>query len=88
MIKLTKNEKDEILKLSTRFVEIHQEILQVEKTIKKMQEKAESLIEDLEECRESEKIFTKKLHSKYGEGHLDPVNLEWKKEEIIYEIQK
>jgi len=88
MIKLTKTEKEEILKLSTRFVEIHQDILQVERSIKKMQEKAENLIENLEECREREKIFTQKLHDKYGEGHLDPINLEWKKEEIVYEIHK
>ena len=88
MVKLTKPEKDQIVKLSSEFVSIHKEILAVEKTIKNMQERAERLLEGLEECRRKEKAFHSHLQEKYGEGFLDPINLEWKKEEFVYEIHK
>lgn len=87
MNKLNRTEKNEIVKLSNEFVEIHKEIVQVEKNIQKMQQRTKILVEKLEECRDREKKFTQKLQTKYGEGYLDPMNLEWKNEIEIYETQ-
>lgn len=77
MIKLNKTEKEEIIELSNEFVSIHQEIMNIEDEIQKSREKADQLIRILEQCREKEKDFTKKMYSKYGEGRLDPINLKW-----------
>lgn len=87
MIKLTKTEKDEIVKLSTDFVSIHQEMRQIEGEIEKLRKKADLLEKNLNGCREKEKKFTKKLYSKYGEGRLDPINLEWVSGEMLYVSQ-
>lgn len=85
MVKLTKSEKEEIVSLSSKFVQIHREVTDVEKAIEKMKEKAKNLMDNLEDCRERERVFTQRMLEKYGEGHLDPMNLAWKKEEIVYE---
>jgi hypothetical protein len=87
MIKLTKTEKDQVVKLSKKFVTIHQEMLQVENVIQKMKERAEILIADLENCRKEENNFVVKLHNKYGNGNLDPINLNWVKEDVIFQIE-
>lgn len=87
MIKLNRTEKSEIVKISNEFVEIHKEIVQLEKSIQKMQERTKMLVGKLEECRDRERKFTHKLQNKYGEGYLDPMNLEWKNEIEVYETQ-
>jgi hypothetical protein len=86
MISLTTEEKSEILNLSRNFVEIHQEIVGVEKEIKRLEELSSELIAKLEDCRERECDFTQSLSSKYGEGSLDAINLAWKKEELVNEV--
>lgn len=87
MIELTKKEKEKVLNISQEFIRIHGEIMTVEETIKKMGIRSSELIQELEECRRREKHFSDSLSEKYGEGHLDPMGLKWKKE-IVYEIIK
>jgi len=88
MVELSNFEKEEILNLSQEFIRIHGEILTVEEMIKKMEAKSSELIQELESCREREKIFSENLAKKYGEGTLDPTGLKWKKENVIYETIK
>jgi uncharacterized protein YwgA len=86
MINLTTEEKSEILNLSRDFVEIHQEIIVVEKEIKRLEELSSELIAKLEDCRERECNFTQSLSYRYGDGSLDAINLAWKKEELVNEV--
>ena len=86
MKNLTAEEKNEILDLSRDFVSIHQEIVMVEKEIKRLEELSSDLISKLNNCRERETVFTESLAAKYGEGSLDAINLAWKKEELINEV--
>jgi hypothetical protein len=88
MIKISKQEKDQILNLSVEFISLHGEIMEVEKSIKKLEIKSSDLLENLENCRKKEKEQILKLQSKYGAGFLDPVTMEWKKEEIEHGIEK
>lgn len=85
---LNEKEKKEILKISEDFIRIHGEIMGVEEAIKKLEMKSSDLIQELEECREREKSFTKNLEKKYGYGRLDISGLKWEKIEIENEILK
>lgn len=76
---LTDQEKERLLRLSKKFIKVHQEIFKIEESIKIMNERSLKLIGDLEKCRESEKSFIKDLAQKYGNGSLDPLTLTWKK---------
>ena len=69
---LTDQEKERLLRLSKKFINVHQEIFKIEESIKIMNERSFKLISDLEKCRESEKSFIKDLTQKYGNGSLDP----------------
>jgi hypothetical protein len=77
---LTDQEKERLLRLSKKFINVHQEIFKIEESIKIMNDRSFKLISDLEKCRESEKSFIKDLTQKYGNGSLDPLTLTWKKE--------
>jgi hypothetical protein len=77
---LTDQEKERLLRLSKKFINVHQEIFKIEESIKIMNERSFKLISDLEKCRDSEKSFIKDLTQKYGNGSLDPLTLTWKKE--------
>jgi hypothetical protein len=79
MGKLSRKEKSEILKLSERFIGIHQELFGVEEALKNMSKRSESLLMDLEKCREDERRFINDLSNKYGDGVLDPFSLSWEK---------
>lgn len=83
MIELNKEEKNEVLELSKEFIRIHGEILSVEESIKRLEQRSEELISELEECRAQERAFSKQLSEKYGQGSLDPTGLCWKKDEIL-----
>jgi hypothetical protein len=87
MIQLSAEEREQILKFSREFVNIHQSILSVEENITKLEIESSSLISQLEKCREVENEFVEQLENKYGEGKLDPINLTWKKE-ILNEIHQ
>ncbi len=76
---LTDQEKERLLRLSKKFIKVHQEIFKIEESIKIMNERSLKLISDLEKCRESEKSFIKDVTQKYGNGSLDPLTLTWKK---------
>lgn len=78
MKKLNKKEQDEILNLSKRFIDIHSQIVKVEKEIQFLETQSSNLISDLEFCRETEREFCKKMVKKYGEGELDPLSMIWK----------
>lgn len=88
MIKISKQEKEQILNLSVEFISIHKKIMEVEKTIRELEIKSSELLENLENCRKKEKEQISKLQSKYGAGFLDPVTMEWKKEELEHGIEK
>ena len=77
---LTDQEKERLLRLSKKFIKVHQDIFKIEESIKVMQERSCKLIGDLEKCRYAEKDFIKDLSQKYGNGTLDPLTLTWKKE--------
>lgn len=84
---LTDQEKERLLRLSKKFIKVHQDIFKIEDAIRTMQERSFRLIDDLEKCRNVEKDFIKDLTQKYGNGSLDPLTLTWKKEEIRNEIR-
>jgi hypothetical protein len=88
MINLNEKEKREILKISEDFIRIHGDIMSVEESIKQMEIKSSTLIQDLEACREMEKNFTDSLEKKYGDGRLDISGLKWEIFEIENEILK
>jgi len=88
MINLEEEEKNRVFQLSENFIRIHQEIMEVEESIKKMEMRSSELIAELEACRESEKLFSKDLSDKYGEGKLDICGLKWVKFELEDEILK
>jgi hypothetical protein len=77
---LTNVEKERLLRLSKKFIKVHQDIFKIEDSIKSMQERSYKLIDELEKCRNSEKDFIRDLTQKYGSGSLDPLTLTWKKE--------
>jgi hypothetical protein len=79
---LTDQEKERLLRLSKKFIKVHQDIFKIEDTMRLMNEKSGKLINELEKCRNSEKDFIKDLTQKYGNGTLDPLTLTWKKETI------
>jgi hypothetical protein len=79
---LTDQEKERLLRLSKKFIKVHQDIFKIEETMRSMNEKSIKLINELEKCRNSEKDFIKDLTQKYGNGTLDPLTLTWKKETI------
>jgi hypothetical protein len=79
---LTDQEKERLLRLSKKFIKVHQDIFKIEDTMRLMNEKSVKLINELEKCRNSEKDFIKDLTQKYGNGTLDPLTLTWKKETI------
>lgn len=86
MINLTSQEREKLMSLSKDFVEIHQEIMKVEETIKDMESRASVLIEKLDSCRSEEFRFVSELSDKYGEGSLNPFTLTWdakEKKEVI-----
>jgi chromosome segregation ATPase len=83
MVELNKEEKNRILELSKEFIKIHGEILSVEESIKKLEERSADLISELQECRAKEKEFSDDLKEKYGPGCLDPSGLCWKNEEVL-----
>ncbi len=87
MINLNQKEKEKIMKISKNFVEIHQEIMQVEKAIKEMEIKSADLVSKLESCREEEFRLVSSLSDKYGDGSLNPFTLTWEtiqeKKEIV-----
>jgi|688.fasta_scaffold2026305_2 hypothetical protein len=78
MKKLTQKEQNEILNLSTRFINIHSELVESEKQINYLEQKSSDLLSELEVCRETEKKFCKKMSDRYGEGELDPISMTWK----------
>lgn len=82
MIELTKKEKQEIHSLSVDFIRIHTEIIEVEETIRKMEERSSELVSELSDCRSREIEFTNNLRAKYGDGCLDCSGLKWKKLEF------
>ena len=61
---LTDQEKERLLRLSKKFINVHQEIFKIEESIKIMNERSFKLISDLEKCRDSEKSFIKDLTQK------------------------
>jgi hypothetical protein len=75
---LTKQEKERLLRLSKKFIKVHQDIFKIEETMRLMNERSTKLIDELEKCRNSEKDFIKNLTQKYGSGTLDPLTLTWK----------
>ena len=84
MRKLNEKEQNEILDLSRKFIEIHSRIVDIEKQIQGLEEESSSLISQLESCRETEREFHRKMENKYGEGHIDPIEMSWKtKKQII-----
>jgi oligoribonuclease NrnB/cAMP/cGMP phosphodiesterase (DHH superfamily) len=85
MKKLNKKEQIEIVNLSKRFIDIHSQIVKVEKEIHVLENQSSILISDLEICRETEKEFCRKMSEKYGEGELDPLSMMWK---IKSEVQR
>lgn len=78
MKKLNNKERNEILDLSKRFIDIHSQIVKVEKEIQFLETQSSNLLSDLEFCREIEREFCKKMSKKYGEGELDPLSMTWK----------
>ena len=88
MVKISKLEKDQIIKLSAEFVSIHKQIMDVEKSIIKLKNKSAELLENLENCRKDEKTLISQMQEKYGSGSLDPVSMEWKKEQMEHGIEK
>ena len=74
------------MEISKNFVGIHQEIMQVEKAIKEMEEKSAELILKLESCREEEFRLVSSLSDKYGDGSLNPFTLTWEIEQEKKEI--
>jgi hypothetical protein len=78
MKKLNKKEQNEIVNLSKRFINIHSQIVEVEKEIQFLENQSSNLLCDLESCREAEKEFCKKMTKKYGIGELDPLSMAWK----------
>jgi hypothetical protein len=78
MKKLNKKEQNEILNLSKKFIDIHSKIVKVEKEIQFLENESSNLLSDLENCRESEMEFCRKMTEKYGYGELDPLSMEWK----------
>jgi hypothetical protein len=78
MKKLNKREQSEILDLSKKFIDIHSKIVKIEKEIQLLENESSNLISNLEDCRETEKEFCKKMRERYGEGELDPLTMEWK----------
>ena len=78
MGKLNKKEQNEILNLSKRFIDIHSQIVKVEKEIQFLETQSSNLISDLESCREIEREFCQKMTEKYGNGELDPLSMIWK----------
>ena len=83
MKRLNKKEQNEILNLSKRFIDIHSELVKVEKEIQFLETKSSNLLSDLESCREIEKEFTRKMCKTYGDGELDPIAMTWKIKENI-----
>lgn len=87
MVELNLSEKNEVMRLSSKFISIHTEIRKIESEISDLQKKANLLIEKLESCRLEEQRFSKSLEEKYGPGNLDPLHFLWQKSNFSYESE-
>jgi len=84
--KITSSEEEKANKIKNGFFEVHGQISQIQEEMNLLNQKAESLIKELEILREEELKFIKSLGKKYGEGTLDPFRMTYKikeKDEII-----
>jgi len=79
MLRLTKKEQDSVMKFSSKYISVHNEIIKVEKSIKQLEEKSSNLVKELQDCRDEEKKFMESMSEKYGPGVLNPMNLCWEK---------
>jgi hypothetical protein len=77
MIELSAEEKEELMTISKKFVNVHMSIAKTEENMKKITKSASLLISKLEKCRSREIEFMNELNKKYGEGILDPMTLSW-----------
>lgn len=70
---LNENEIQEAKKLIQEFGQIKDQIHLVEEQMSSLNQKAESLINHLEDLRSQEQNFVESLQKKYGEGKLNPI---------------
>lgn len=76
--KITKKEEKEANKIKSNFIEVHNQISQIQQEMNLLNQKAEGLIEKLQILRKEESNFIFLLEKKYGEGILDPFNMTYK----------
>jgi len=74
---LSNKEKETVSELSKKFIRLHAEYITIEEEMRRINNRAEDILNDLEKCREAEKIFENSLSEKYGEGNLDISGLKW-----------
>ncbi len=83
-MKITPDEKNEIVRLIETYKTIHDEIKTIENSITEFEEGLQSLyykkdliIKQLEDSRDSEIQMVNNLANTYGDGKLDINNFEW-----------
>lgn len=76
---LNENEIQEAKKLIQEFGQIKDQIHLAEEQMSTLNQKAESLINHLEDLRSQEQNFVESLQKKYGPGKLNPLTLNYEK---------
>lgn len=79
MKKISKDNQTKILKISKKYLEIHQNISIIEKKMQDLQNLSSRLINELEDCRKEEKDLMNDMQKTYGVGKFNPLNFCWEK---------
>jgi len=79
MKKINGVDQAKILKISKKYLEIHQNISIVEKKMQDLQNLSSKLISELEDCRNEENNLMGDMEKTYGTGKLNPLSFCWEK---------
>lgn len=76
--RITREEESRANKIKGEFIEVHDQISEIQKEMDLLNERSKFLIGRLETLREDESKFILSLEEKYGQGTLDPFKMIYK----------
>ena len=72
---MNKKEKKELIEFVDKYKQIEDSIILMQKSIESLAEKRDKLFEDLDNLKDREKSYMKKLVKKYGASNVTPYKL-------------
>ncbi len=77
MTKISNDDRKKILKISKKYLEIHQNIAIVEKKMEDLHNLSAKLLNELDECRSIERSLMCDMEKRYGSGKFNPFDFCW-----------